>query len=393
MKRKFWVVLAGLTIITSLYGAEEAKKNVVTLPITTWDFTGSKVDFKAALYDTRTGAIKAGKEEDFIFQVKKNVDDKSWVQIKYDTRDANPDKIVELLANRRFNKYLEVQVDGDLDLTTGVSLSEDSDSSKIWVKYYANDNLTWKFAPYDIDLGMGKDFMINNDCTKTLNALQLSPGVQIDSKMSDTISVYGGVGVKAVKDINAKKEETSFGLKAGMDYKPSKDASWKLAMSTNTQGDKTAAAYVNPIKTAGSLIGSVKGEKLKFDMEALYEAYNKASGIDSNDFAVMVKLKYNMGEVKPGIKFGPYIKARTISDNALFDDIDYSAVVTGSKIANHGGLRTAELGGEFELAGGIVINPYIEMLKTKNKIFSDRDGNTNSKDSAVDLCTRVKVMF
>ena len=190
-----------------------------------------------------------------------------------------------------------------------------------------------------------------------------------------------------------KKEETSFGLKAGMDYKPSKDVSWKLALSTNTQGDKTATTYVNPIKTAGSVIGSIKGQKIKFDMEALYESYNKASGTDSSDYAVMAKLKYNMGEIKTGVKFGPYLKARTISDNALFDDIDYSAVVTGSKVANHGGLRTAELGGEFELAGGIVINPYIEMLKTGNKIFADRDGNTNSKDSAFDVCTRVKVMF
>ena len=80
MKRKFLTLFIGLSVVGALFGADEAKKDVVSLPITTtWDFTGSKVDFKAALYDTRTGAIKAGKEEDFIFQVKKNVDDKSWV--------------------------------------------------------------------------------------------------------------------------------------------------------------------------------------------------------------------------------------------------------------------------------------------------------------------------
>lgn len=389
--KKFWVLFAGVSLVVSLYGAEEAKKDVVVLPVTTWDFTGSKVDFKAALYDTRTGAIKAGKEEDFIFQVKKNVDEKSWVQVKYDTRDSNPDKIVELLANRKFNKYLEAQVDADLDLTTGVSLSEDSDSSKIWIKYYQNDKLTWKFAPYDIDLGVGKDFTINNDCTKTINALQLSPGVQLDAKMSDTLSIYGGVGVKAVKDTGETKEKTGFGLKAGMEYKPIKAASMKIALSTNTQGDKTASAA--PIKTAGSFIGTIKGEKVKFDMEALYEKYNKASGTDTSDYAVTAKAKYNMGEIMEGVKFGPYLKGRAISKNALFDDIDYSAVVTGSKVANHGGLKTAELGGEFELLGGVVINPYVEMLKTGNKIFTNRDGKAGSKDSAFDICTRVKVMF
>jgi hypothetical protein len=41
-----------------------------------------------------------------------------------------------------------------------------------------------------------------------------------------------------------------------------------------------------------------------------------------------------------------------------FDDIDYSAVITGSKIAGHGGLKVAEIGTEFELLGGMVINPY-----------------------------------
>ena len=64
MKKKLAVLAITLAAVVSSYGADEAKKDVVSLPIaTTWDFTGSKVDFKAALYDTRTGAIKAGKEE------------------------------------------------------------------------------------------------------------------------------------------------------------------------------------------------------------------------------------------------------------------------------------------------------------------------------------------
>ncbi len=117
MKKKLAVLALTLLAVVNSYGADEPKKDAVSLPIITWDFSGSKVDFKAALYDTRTGAVKVGKEEDFIFQVKKSVDDKSWVQIKYDTRDSNPDKVVELLANRKFNKYLEVQADVDLDLT------------------------------------------------------------------------------------------------------------------------------------------------------------------------------------------------------------------------------------------------------------------------------------
>lgn len=393
MKKKLAVLVLTLLAVVNSYGAEEVKKDVVALPFTNWDFSGSKVDFKAALYDTRTGAVKVGKEEDFILQVKKALDDKTFFQIKYDTRDSNPDTIVELLVNRKFNKNFEAQADVDLTLTTGVSLAEDADSTKVWVKYYQNDKLTWKFAPYDIDLGMGKDYCISNECSKLTGSVQPSPGVQLDAKISDILIVYGGVGAKAVKDTGSLKEKTGFGIKAGMEFKPNKTASLKMALSTNTQSDKTVITLVNPIKTAGSLIGSIKGEKLKFDMEGLYEKYNKASGKDTSDYAILAKLKYNMGEISKGVKFGPYIKGRAISKNALFDDIDYSAVITGSKIAGHGGLKVAEIGTEFELLGGMVINPYFEMLKAGNDIFSDRDGNTNKKGSAFNFSTRVKAMF
>jgi hypothetical protein len=78
MKKKLAVLVLTLLAVVNSYGAEEVKKDVVALPFTNWDFSGSKVDFKAALYDTRTGAVKVGKEEDFILQVKKALDDKTF---------------------------------------------------------------------------------------------------------------------------------------------------------------------------------------------------------------------------------------------------------------------------------------------------------------------------
>ena len=100
-----------------------------------------------------------------------------------------------------------------------------------------------------------------------------------------------------------------------------------------------------------------------------------------------------VGKISENVKFTPYFRARLISRNALFDNIDYSAKVTGTKIGDHGGLKTAELGGEFELKGGIIINPYFEYLKAKNNIYADNDGVAKKKDSNLNFTTRVKINF
>ena len=155
--KKIGFLLVGLMLAaTTAFGAEEAKKD---MPPAKWDFSESNVEFKAYLYNSQSGAIKKGKDEDFILKVKKQLDEKTWISFKYDTDDSNPDTKIEVIVNRKFNEYLEAQLDMDLVTAdgSGIDLREDDDSEKVFIKYTPNNKLAVKFNPYDIDLEVGEE--------------------------------------------------------------------------------------------------------------------------------------------------------------------------------------------------------------------------------------------
>lgn len=386
---------------------EEPKKEEKKIPKTKWDFSDSNVEFKAYLYDSETKAMYNGKDEDFIMKAKKYLDEKTFIQFKYDTDDSNPDYKLELLVNRKFNDKLEAQMDIDIitgdKLKDGVSQSqglrveEDYDSEKVYIKYSPDKNLSFKFNPFDIDLTVGDEFETNNE--------QKTPGIQMEYKMSDAVKVYAGVGTgkydtkTKLSNIEnaAGKEETVLGFKAGFGYEKD-DTTFKIAMSTNTQDDKDIK-QASQLKTAVSVIGETKAGNLSLTGEGIFTQMNKASGVKATydggktfeaikdsetGFAIFGKAKYTMG------KNTPFIQVIHASEYAYFDDDDYSAVIGGGN-AGHGGLTAIEVGNEYKLNGGLKIIPYIEMLSAKNEIFKDRDGKKD--DTAINFATKVKVSF
>lgn len=398
MKKMGFLVIGLLMAATAAFGSEEAKKEVKPLPATKWDFTDSNVEFKAYLYDSETKAVHNGKDEDFIMKAKKYLDEKTFMQFKYDTDDSNPDYKLEILVNRKFNDQLEAQMDmdlitGDSASTKGIRLEEDFDSEKVYIKYSPNKNLSFKFNPFDIDLTVGDEFETDNE--------QKTPGIQMEYKMSDTTKVYAGIGTgKYVKDkaklenIQNKdgKEEIVLGLKAGMSYEKD-ETSLKAAMSMNNQDDEDiATGQADPLKMAVSLIGEHKMGNLALKGEAIVTKINKASkaiqdlGITDSKTgtALFVKAEYEIG------KNTPYVQLIHASEFAYFDDDDYSGVIGGG-VEGHGGLTAIEAGDEYKLSGGLKIVPYVEMKKAKNDIFKDRDGKAD--DTAVNFVTKVKVTF
>ncbi len=409
MRKKIGFLLLGLIMAASAYAADEVKSEPKPLPATKWDFTDSNVEFKAYLYDSETKAMYNGKDEDFIMKAKKYLDEKTFIQFKYDTDDSNPDYKLELLVNRKFNDKLEAQMDIDIitgdKLKEGVSQSqglrveEDYDSEKVYIKYSPDKNLSFKFNPFDIDLTVGDEFETNNE--------QKTPGIQMEYKMSDALKVYAGVGTgkydtttKLEKIQNAAgTEETVLGFKAGFGYEKD-DTTFKIAMSTNTQDDTDIkAGQAAKLKTAVSVIGETKSGNLSLTGEGIFTQMNKASGVKATydgantfeaikdsetGFAIFGKAKYTMG------KNTPFVQVIHASEFAYFDDDDYSAVIGGGN-AGHGGLTAIEVGNEYKLSGGLKIIPYVEMLSAKNKIFDDRDGKAD--DTAINFVTKVKVSF
>ena len=135
-----------------------------------------------------------GKDEDFILKVKKQLDEKTWISFKYDTDDSNPDYTVEVLAGRKFNEFLEAQMDMDLMLgdklkadgssqSQGIRLAEDDDSEKAFIKYTPNKQLAVKFHPFDIDLEVGDEMN-----TKDTKGSMIAPGAQLEYKVSDSMT-------------------------------------------------------------------------------------------------------------------------------------------------------------------------------------------------------------
>lgn len=388
MKKKF--LIASLLLAASTFGAEETK----------WDFTGSNVEAKLTVYSSDTDASYAGKDEDLILKVSKKVDDKTTVSFKYDTDDSNPDYKVEAIVNRKFNEFLEAQM--DLDIVTGSSsatsnkglgVEEDYDSDKVYIKYTPNNKLAVKFNPFDIDLTVGSVFETANE--------QKTPGLQAEYKLSDTTSAYAGIGtgkyddgisLKNIQDSDGN-ETTVLGLKAGMTYKTDK-TSVKAAFSMNTQDDSDITlTNASPLKSAASIIAEQKMGKLTVQGEAIVTQVNKAStaisGLSITDsetgIALFAKVKYSLG------KMTPYLQVIHADEYAYFDDGDYSATIKDSDVQSHGGLTAIEVGNEFVLKGGLKVVPYVEMKSTEEKVFTDKDGNLD--DKSVVAAVKVKLTF
>lgn len=388
MKKKF--LIASLLLAASTFGAEETK----------WDFTGSNVEAKLTVYSSDTDASYAGKDEDLILKVSKKVDDKTTVSFKYDTDDSNPDYKVEAIVNRKFNEFLEAQM--DLDIITGnkaaasnkgLGVEEDYDSDKVYIKYTPNNKLAVKFNPFDIDLTVGSVFETANE--------QKTPGLQAEYKLSDTTSAYAGIGtgkyddgdsLENIKDSDGD-ETTVLGLKAGMTYKTDK-TSVKAAFSMNTQDDSDITlTNASPLKSAASIIAEQKMGKLTVQGEAIVTQVNKAStaisGLSITDsetgIALFAKAKYSLE------KMTPYLQVIHADEYAYFDDGDYSATIKDSDVQSHGGLTAIEVGNEFVLKGGLKVVPYIEMKSTEEKVFTDKDGNLD--DKSVVAAVKVKLTF
>lgn len=389
-KRKIFI--ASLILAAGAFAAEESK----------WDFSGSNVEGKLTVYESSSSASSAGKDEDLILKVSKKLDEKTTLSFKYDTDDSNPDYKIEAVVNRKFNEFVEAQL--DLDLITGdkdgsgkgTRIEEDYDSDKVFIKYTPNNKLAVKFNPFNIGLTVGDVFETSNE--------QKTPGIQAEYKVSETTTVYAGIGtgkydngssLKNITDKNGKKEETVLGIKAGMTYK--KDNTYlKVALSTNTQDDTDiVASQASALKSAASVIASQKMGKLTFEGEAIVTQINKAN-TDKIDFALtdsetgvalFAKVKYSMGTLIP------YAQIIYADEYAYFDDTDYSATLKGTSVSKHGGLTAIQAGSEYVLKGGLKVVPYVEMKTTENKVFKDKDGNSNAEDKYVAAAIKVKMSF
>ena len=285
-----------------------------------------------------------GKDEDFILKVKKQLDEKTWISFKYDTDDSNPDYTVEVLAGRKFNEFLEAQMDMDLMLgdklkadgssqSQGIRLAEDDDSEKAFIKYTPNKQLAVKFHPFDIDLEVGNEMN-----TKDTKGSMIAPGAQLEYKVSDSMMVYGGLGTKVMKDTSDNKDKTAFGIKAGFENK-GENSSLIGMFAMNTQDDKNITG-ASPIKMAANIRGSYKTGNLSLKGEALVTKLNKEGSseakllnqdgavIDDTDFALYAKAGYKMGTMTP------YVVGRYVGESVYFDDDDYCALIKKEKIKN-----------------------------------------------------------
>lgn len=417
MKKKF--LIASLLLAASTFGAEETK----------WDFTGSNVEANIILSNSQKDAIYAGKDEDLILKVSKKVDDKTTVSFKYDTDDSNPDFKVEAVVNRKFNEFLEAQIDLDLitgdnssttvvtgatttggaitavttgtvNSTKGTRIEEDYDSDKVFIKYTPNNKLAIKFNPFDIDLTVGDFFETSGE--------QKTPGLQAEYKLSNAINVYAGVGtgkydsgtsLENIKD-KLEKETTVYGIKAGATYKQN-NTFIKVALGMNTQDDEDITPLTaSPLKMATDIMVEQKIGKFTINGEAIVTQVNKANkningittglpGLTDSEVgkAMYAKVKYAIGNNTP------YVKGIYADKYAYFDDGDYSATLKDSSVLKHGGLTALEVGDEYALKGGVKVIPYVEIKNTENKIFKDKDGNSNKKDQSVLATVKVKLTF
>lgn len=400
--RKLATLLAGILMVCGVYGAEEAttagavavtseqvKVTEEAKPSSSWDFSGTNVEYIHTFSDSQTKTVYGGDDIDLILKVKKNIDADTWISAKYDTDDSDPDTKIEILANRKLGKYIEVQVDLDLitsDKKGGIALEEDRDSTKSFIKYMATDKLTLKFAPFDMDLGMGTELATDTQ--------PVIPGVQADYVMSDAFSVYAGIGSRSV----ARKDKdavTAIGFKAGFGYAPSENFSLSGAVSTANEPDKDLAddETVSPGKTAANLTLSYKAGKIGLDVEGAFIAMNKAGvlidatdtdpaemAVDKSGTGLYAKLSYDLGNTMKNVATVPYVSLKNYSEYFYFDD-DASFQNVG-----HGGVTIAALGVDLTTSRGLTITPEIEFGTAKNEVFS-------GKKTATVVTTTVGIEF
>ncbi len=106
---------------------ETQKEEAKFIPYTKWDYGGTNVEFVYTFADKAKETSYAGLDEDFILVLKRYIDKDTWIYAKYDTDDSNPDTKIEILANKKIGKYIEVQLDLDLitsDSKGGIALTE-----------------------------------------------------------------------------------------------------------------------------------------------------------------------------------------------------------------------------------------------------------------------------
>lgn len=409
MRKRVGILVAALILVTGTVFAEEIKeeekKSDSVFSLTKWDFTGSNVEFKAYMHNSEKGIMYAGKDEDFVLNARRQIDEKTFLQFGYNTDDsveggANPDYELEILVNRKFNDRVEAQMDVQLLTDDSIRLREDFDSEKVYIKYKASKNLSVKFNPFDIDLTVGDEF-------KTINE-QKTPGVQAEYKFNDGFRVYIGSGFGMyVKDDDkdgvydkldniqnsAGDDETVLGLKAGF-TKESDNYTINGQFAMNSQDDEDIKAdEASPLKMALSLQGQYKYGNLSLKAEGLYTKLNKAAtmiddlGIGSEaGVAVLGKVKYTIGNNTP------YIQGLYAGKYSYFNDDDYCALIEDGDGENHGGLISVIVGNEYKLAGNLKLVPYLEYRDAGNKIFK-KDGDKNASDSAVYIVTKVKAEF
>lgn len=222
------------------------------------------------------------------------------------------------------------------------------------------------------------------------------PGVEADYTLSDTLSVYAGIGSRSV-DRDGKDAVTAFGIKAGFGYTPSENLNISGAFSTANEPDKDVATDdISEAKTAANLTVSYKLGKIGIDVEGMYVALNKAKLMTKDDpttttdetayypdksgTGIYAQLSYDMGEVsKLGVV--PYISVKNYSEYFYFDDDDSFQNV------GHGGLTIAALGVDLTTSRGLTITPELEFRTAKNEVYGDGD------KSATYLTTTVALEF
>lgn len=377
--KKVLLALAALTMTVSVYAADAKPEAKAT---TTWDFTGTNVEYKHTFVDTDKKTNYSGKDVDLILQVKKDLDPSTWISFKYDTDDSNPDDVVEVLVNRKFGKYIEAQLDMNLvlghekannDPNDGINLEEDSDSSKSFIKYQATDNLNIKFAPFDIDFSMGTEFATDDH--------PVIPGIELDYTVSDKMSVYAGLGSKALG-----QDDTVYGYKFGFAYTASDKLNMTGAFSTATKDCATA-------NTAANFTLGYKAGKVGFNFETLYVGLNKGNfGLtdDENGTGIFAKLSYDAGKTMKDVKTSPYVSVKNFSKYFYFDDSDdsFQNYKSLKNPEGHGGLTSLAAGIDFTTSKGLTVTPELEYRTAKNEIYKE-----GTKDNAVFLTTTVKLEF
>ncbi len=381
--KKGLMLLAGMCLACNIVIAEEVKeeenmletvKTAVTS--TSWDFSGTNVEFEAKLYDSNQDTQEMGTDSDLILKVKKQLDTKTWIYFKYDTDDANPDNTVEFVAKRKFNEYLEAQVDLDVDVENGLAISEDSDSDKVWIKYYPNEKYTIKLAPYDIGMEVGSEF--------ETDGFQVSPGMQLDTKISDAVTFVAGMGINAVEELDGDGYN-NIGYKLGVEYS-GETMGLTAYLAGDTQDEEDIVAdTISTYNMAANLAGSASMGKMAVDFELAYQDLNQSgdTGLDESDFGLFLKGTYDMGSMSP------YVAYRMVGEYLHFDDSDYSATLAGMDVPGHGGLNSIEIGMDFGLKGGLTITPSFEFVTTDQKIFVDADGDLQDSHSVLTVAAEV----